>query len=168
MKLPSIEHLNYLFSYSQESGDLIYKVKRKRKNAGDTAGCVAKSEKAGYIQISIDGQRYYAHRIIYKIMTGMEPEVIDHQDGNVVNNSWVNLANGNETDNARNKRLNKNNKSGVTGVSTRYGKYRAEIWHDGKQNYLGSFAVFFDAVCARKSAENKFGFHINHGKIKGT
>jgi len=30
--------------------------------------------------------------------------------------------------------------------------------------YLGSYQDIFEAICARKSAEHKYGFHRNHDK----
>ena len=35
--------------------------------------------------------------------------------------------------------------------------------HKGKDIDLGCFKDKFEAICARKSAEFKYGFHMNHG-----
>jgi len=43
-------------------------------------------------------------------------------------------------------------------------KYRVRIRTDNTEKYLGLFESFFEACCVRKSAENKYGFHENHGK----
>jgi len=57
---------------------------------------------------------------------------------------------------ARNRRVKKGSKTGVTGVSARKsGSYAAYIGASGGKNvYLGTHKDFFEALCARKSAEN--------------
>ena len=61
--------------------------------------------------------------------------------------------------------MKKNNSSGVTGViwHKRYRKWQAQMKINSLQKHLGSFSDKFEAICARKSAENRFGFHPNHG-----
>lgn len=43
-------------------------------------------------------------------------------------------------------------------------RWVAYIKLKGKEKHLGYFCHFFDAVCARKSAEDRYGFHTNHGR----
>ena len=43
-------------------------------------------------------------------------------------------------------------------------KWAAAIYVNGKLIYLGGYKKIFDAACARKSAERKYGFHLNHGR----
>ena len=59
---------------------------------------------------------------------------------------------------AINKRLSKSNKSGLNGVcySPAKGKWRAYITSKGKRYDLGLHLCKFEAVCSRKSAENKY------------
>jgi hypothetical protein len=56
-------------------------------------------------------------------------------------------------------------KSGVNGVcfDKNRKKWIAQIEFDGKHISLGRFSDFFSAVCARKSAEQAYCFHVNHG-----
>lgn len=60
-------------------------------------------------------------------------------------------------ENSRNKGVRKGNKWGVSGigVDNRCGKYYATITRDGKRHNLGYYLDFFEACCARKSAENR-------------
>ena len=45
------------------------------------------------------------------------------------------------------------------------GRWRAKIaTQKNRYTHLGVFSDFFEAVCCRKSAENKHGYHKNHGK----
>ena len=46
----------------------------------------------GYIRIELLGQRYLAHRLIWRMMTGDEPGQIRHRDGNQCNNRFANLS----------------------------------------------------------------------------
>jgi hypothetical protein len=60
------------------------------------------------------------------------------------------------------------NRSGVTGVyfcNSRF-RFMATIYNKGKYIRLGSFKDLFEAICARKSAQNKYGYHANHGQVK--
>jgi hypothetical protein len=56
---------------------------------------------------------------------------------------------------SRNKRMQKNNTSGVKGVSwdKRRKKYQTFIWKDGKAIYLGHFEELNEAAKARRKAE---------------
>jgi hypothetical protein len=55
---------------------------------------------------------------------------------------------------ARNTRIQHNNKTGLSGVCrTKNGTYRAYITVEGKRIYLDTYKTLFDAACARKSAE---------------
>ena len=57
----------------------------------------------------------------------------------------------------KNTRKRKDNKSGIPGVRKRnQGDFIAVIDANKSRQYLGLFETFFDACCARKSAENKY------------
>ena len=61
--------------------------------------------------------------------------------------------------NSRNRRPRSDNSTGISGVVVRKenGRYRVTINTDNKKaKALGSFGDFFEACCARKSAENRF------------
>ena len=92
---------------------------------------------------------------------------VDHIDGNRKNNSISNLRVVSNMENHRNMKRSKSNKSGITGVSFHQ---RDKLWLSSiKVNYktitLGCYKDFFLACCARKSAEIKYGFHANHGRL---
>lgn len=67
--------------------------------------------------------------------------------------------------NSRNMRLFSTNKTGITGVYwyKKGLKWQVRIRVDGYLHHLGYYHDFFEACCARKSAEIKYGFHKNHG-----
>lgn len=122
----------------------------------------------GYILLGVDGKRFYAHRLAFLYMTGKFPKEIDHANGIKSDNRWINLAEASHQENMRNRKVSKNNNSGLHGVSysNRDGVWRAVIgsFRSGTLVHCGSFGDKFDAICARKSAELRFGYHDNHGR----
>lgn len=69
------------------------------------------------------------------------------------------------TDQARNKRKYKNNKTGVTGVTLRKGRWIAHIGIAGKLVRLGSFKSLDAAKEVRESAEQTQGYNPSHGRL---
>lgn len=173
--LPDKDYLKLIFNYNHLTGDLNWnervgqRAQWNAKYAGKVAGyaCTNKSGKT-YVSIVIDGEKYLAHRLIWKISNGCEPDEIDHIDGDGQNNRLSNLRSSDCISNQRNKRLSVKNKSGCVGVSRRRGrnKWRADIKVNGKSISIGSYDTFDEAVSARKKAENIYGFHNEHGDAR--
>ena len=69
------------------------------------------------------------------------------------------------SENSKNRKIQKNNKSGVVGVFFKNDiqKWAARIMVNRKSIYLGAFSLKDDAITARKNAEVKYNFHPNHG-----
>lgn len=157
----SIEELRDAFSYDPESG-LICRI-----SCGSLVKCCSKRRdgRLFYWILSFRGESIGAHRMAWALHHGMWPSgVIDHVDRDGLNNKIENLRDVTQAENLRNSRMKSNNKSGVTGVSFRNGKYRAKIVHDYRVFNLGSFDNLEDAAKARKDAETELGFHENHGR----
>jgi len=136
--------------------------------AGREAG-VVHCQPGGYrrIQVGILGEKLYAHQLAWMWMTGdPPPPEIDHDDRDGTNNAWGNLRSSTREENCKNYSMSRRNKSGVTGVFwvQRIGKWWSYIRRDGRQVTLGYYADWFDAVCARKSAEVGAGFSAGHGR----
>ena len=123
-------------------------------------------QRGGYINIGFKGKNLKAHRLAFLYMTGKIPVQVDHEDHNRSNNIWTNLLSATQTINSRNTTLQKNNKSGVTGVSWNADrqKWVAMIWQNSKPIPLGRFKNKADAIAAREQANIKYGYHPNHGK----
>lgn len=179
--LPSQSLLNQLLRYEPETGKLFWKERPRgmfgaekqsaMQNAaiwnGKNAGKEACSETAnGYLETSIFRRRVLAHRAIWKIVHGVDPQVIDHIDGDKRNNRIENLRNVSQIENGQNHVRRRNNTSGVMGVrwDDRRLKWHTRINLKYRSIFLGYFVSFDDAVAARKAAEIEYGFHQNHGR----
>ena len=160
--------LKEFLHYDPETGIFTWKVRSSimvRVRAGDIAGC-KKTSLSGktYVQICLDGRLYYAHRLAWLYMKGYFPDQIDHSDGNGVNNIFSNLSGVSDAENKKNVRLFSRNSSGIPGVKW-YPKRGRWYTYIGRQ-YLLWTPDFFEACCARKSAEVRLGFHANHGTVR--
>lgn len=157
-----------LFTYNEETGRLHWKVKFCRSmNAGDVAGDI---NAHGYYRVTVNRKQYLAHRIIWDILNPEDKldrqDEIDHIDHNLLNNRRDNLRKVDRKTNGRNISKGQLNTSGIIGVywKKRNRKWLAQIKVNQKDIHLGLFDLKEHAVAARKAAEEKYGFHENHGK----
>ena len=140
------------------------------KNTGLRAGNVwqAPNNRARYVQLQYKGKRLYAHRVAWEMVNGPIPEgmVVDHIDGDGLNNSLLNLRVVTPDENMKNLPLYIRSTTKAMGVSwnKRRGQYHARIHSRGKSIHLGFHDTILDAVAARKRAEAEYGYHKNHGR----
>lgn len=116
----------------------------------------------GYMQISVGGKRYMAHRLAWLYVYGELPDTqLDHINQNRLDNRIENLRLATNKQNGENVRLFKHNKSGYRGVSFDRGdgKWRADIKHNGKNIALGKFDCIRLAAIARAEAEEQLFTH---------
>jgi len=154
--------LKELLHYNPDTGALTWlKSGKGRKANGETKGL-----NNGYFTIRIKGRQYKSHRLAWLYVYGVWPkDQVDHINHITTDNRIANLREVTNQENHRNASLSKNNTSGVTGVywHKQIKKWLASIHVDYKKTHLGCFDKFEDAIAARKKAENKYGFHENHG-----
>lgn len=116
----------------------------------------------GYLTTRIFGHCMLAHRAIWAIHYGAWPTLdLDHINRDRADNRLENLREATPSQNARNKSLASNNKSGVRGVyqDSEYGGWRANIYtNEKKQIYLGAFKTREEAIAARRAAEIELGY----------
>lgn len=181
--LPSQSLLDSLLSYDPETGVLSFK--KRLPNTDASFGASERTLAAwnaryaevpitnrvgdGYVCVTISGQKYPAHRIIWKMVHGADPLTIDHIDGDKTNNRLENLRNVSDLENQHNRKLNANNSSGVSGVRWVEARRRwiSRIRSGGRLVVLGSFVSKDDAISARKMAERSLNYHENHGRKAG-
>lgn len=163
------ETVRNFFYYNPETGDFTWRISSSScRPVGSIAGTV---DREGYRIIGVDKRLYRAHRLAWLYVHGEWPlGEIDHINRIKSDNRIENLRVVSGTENQKNARLRKDNKSGFTGVrfhKTRK-RWEAYITVDQKMLDLGHFGSDFEgkmmAIAARKNAEEKYGFHPNHGK----
>ena len=104
LKLPSVKKIKSLFVYLN-TGHLYCKKTHK---------IVGYSNTNGYVQVIIDGRKYLAHRIIYKMWTGNDPDYVNHMNFNIKDNRIENLESVTSSENSYHRKgPNKNNKLGI-------------------------------------------------------
>lgn len=179
--LPCPTLLRQLLRYEPETGKLFWRARgarwfpdgyhsrtsyAKSWNAqyADKEAFTAKTN--GYPYGAMFCTNFFAHRLIWKLVTGDDPEQVDHINGDRADNRWPNLRNVSNLENARNRKILDRNTSGHTGV---YREKRTQRWvayinGNGKKKHLGTFDAFDEAVAARRKAEKDMGFHKNHGR----
>lgn len=173
--VPDTETLTRLFSYDPESGKLFFNKRTpdmftategrsaqhqcglfNSKHGGKEAGS---RNSEGYICVKLHHRTLKAHRIIWKMVYGTEPDCIDHINQKPSDNSLKNLRAVSQSINSQNKRIQSNNTSGVSGVYFSEGKWTAAIQIGPKRTKLGRFQTKEEAVEARRDAEARLGFN---------
>lgn len=92
------------------------------------------------------GATFMMHREIINAPANME---VDHIDGNGLNNTKLNLRLCSHSENMRNQRIPKNNKTGFKGVTSYLkNKYRAMISHENKSFHIGVYETAEEAAKA--------------------
>ena len=130
------ELVKELFKY--KDGNLIRKVRSGNGKVGDLSGSVNAD---GYFQVQINGDTLLQHRLIFLYLYGYAPDLIDHIDGNKLNNQAGNLRECNKSENNYNSKIRKDNTSGIKGVSWDFSrkKWAAQIQVNRKKKMLGGF-----------------------------
>lgn len=149
---PTWETLHEFFLV--EEGKLIRKV--------TTAPNAVKGEEAGYVgsdgyrRVHLEGKVVLTHRVIFYMDNGYLPEVVDHIYGDTLDNTELRACS--QQENSYNHGISRANKTGLTGVCWDKArlKWRSTIQVQGRWIQLGRYEDFFEACCARKSAEERY------------
>lgn len=135
--------LKELFDYNPDTGQFI------RKTTQQPVGNPNKPR--GYISLTINKKRYYAHRLAWLFVYGVWPDLaVDHINRDPADNRIANLRLASQTENCQNREA-----KGVSYVATRNSpkKYAAQICHEGRRFQLGYFATEEEARAAYVGAK---------------
>lgn len=147
MLLNGLTH-NYIISrfiYVERTGNLFW---ANGRCAGEHVGSLFRSEHGKeYWRTKLCGLGLLNHRIIWFMKTRETPEMIDHRNGDGLDNAWDNLRDATQAQNFANMdRL-------IRGID-QYpnGKWRAKITIDYSQIHLGMFDTQEQALAVYKKA----------------
>ena len=117
---------------------------------------LSKSRKTSYAARDLNGKHLLMHRMI---MGEKNNSLIDHMDGNGLNNQKTNLRYCTNSQNCMNRGKQKNNTSGYSGVmwKKRDGVYVSQITCQGEQVHIGTFKCKHEAALAYN--EKAIEFH---------
>jgi len=159
LKLPDKDLLDKLFLYDEDEGQLLWRVHR---GGHAYPGLIAGRLDGHNLRVKVNGTRYVMARLIWLMYWGEDPGdlQIDHIDRNRLNNRIDNLRVVSQQENQRNTNLRKDNSTGIKGVhySSTDEKFVATIYTRVKRITLYKGPDLFEACCARKSAEVKYGY----------
>ena len=137
-----------LVELTSKHGEKIFIDSRDFEKTTKYSWCVSKT---GYAVANIKGKVTSLHRYL---LSPNKTQIIDHIDGNPLNNTRVNLRVCTHAQNCRNSKLSKNSSLPYPGIKiTPSGKYKARITVNYKEIHLGHFNTLDEAVQRRKAAE---------------
>ena len=142
-------------SYDATSGLFAW----KKPSHGRQSDYVGATRPDGYITICVNNRQWLAHRLAWVLHYGTKPpRVIDHINRNKSDNRIENLRDGTNGINEMNAKAHKRSSFGISGVrpASKKGNFQAYIARRGKFKSFYHGDDFFEACCARKSAENRF------------
>lgn len=161
----NVETGKFYWKHRPEKYFPTYKSYKQWNGAWDGKEAFTSFDKKKYKVGAIFNKSYKAHRIIWFYAYGEWPNQLDHINGMKSDNRLLNLRNVNNSENRKNMGIQKNNTSGIRGISwsNRDKYWVSKITVDKKEITLGYFKNLEDAKISRKNAEKEHGFHINHG-----
>jgi len=156
------EKAHELFEY--KDGELFFKpykisLNRQTKKAGWKVGT---DSGHGYLSFQYQKKKYYIHQIIFLMQYGYIPKLIDHIDGNGMNNKIDNLREADKIKNSYNAKIRTNNTTGHKGVVWHKNgkKWMVSITENKKIKYLGLYNDFELACLVSDEARDLY-----HGKF---
>lgn len=146
-----VERLLQALTFDFDTGIVTWREPGPKRRVGQEAGWVCK----GYRQITLDYQTMLTQRAIWAVYHGKWPDgIIDHRDGNPLNNRIKNLRPATPVESSINRKTQSNNTSGFKGVyfHKQNQRWQARITIGRKTRSLGLFDTPEEASAAYQSA----------------
>lgn len=146
-----------LFEY--RDGKLYCKEKTNPKSnkvkPGQEIGSLSASE---YLRTKIHYKEYFVHKIVFLMHNGYMPQIVDHIDGDTLNNRIENLRAVSLSQNQFNRQKSSNNTSGYKNVSwcKRTKKWQVTIAFGNKAKGFGRFKDIELADLVAQEARDKY------------
>jgi hypothetical protein len=120
----------------------------------------------GYYMVNFSSGRIAVHRLIFMMHHGFLPKIVDHINGETLDNRIENLREASHSSNLMNMKTPSSNTSGRKGVSwhKKAGKWAVGIRSNGKWKHLGLFSEFPEAVNCREKAEKDVYGEFSNGR----
>ena len=130
--------------------------KHHSEKTGRLAGTVGTSKGKAYASIGYNGNVYRSHRLAWFLTHGYFPEMIDHINGNSLDNRLCNLRECTSSQNNQNHQGHKKTTSFPPGVRrTVSNKFEARIRVNNKAIQLGTFVTEKEAAEAYLTARRE-------------
>jgi hypothetical protein len=169
------EELKKLFTYCPETGVFTTNItyQNHAKVAGQSVGYINYSRGKEYLNLRIKGIQYKIAVLAFLYMEGELPDtLIDHINGDSLDNRWCNLRKADPVTNAWNRKRIKTNSSGIKGLYIRedgiqirivankriYSKFFSYILHGEQEDVIGIAEEYL-----RNLRESLHGEFANHG-----
>ena len=158
------EFLHEYFAY--EDGKLFYNKKitiNSRHKIGNEVGYSTSNK---YKSVVIFQKRYYLHRLIFLYHHGHLPKILDHIDGNILNNKIENLRSCTQQQNTFNSKHKNNSKTGIKNICWNKTKNKYEVFLsvNQKSKYFGSYNDIDYAIFIANAMRHKY--HKEFNRIK--
>ena len=179
-ELPSSEFLHELLSYDAVTGKIYWKprglhhfknvveynkwnMRYADKEAGfnDRIRNYPVYRSISFTTKDVKTKKYGEHRIIYKMVYGVDPIYIDHINGIPDDNRIENLQSVTNQENSMNRPMYKNNKSGYIGV---YYIESTDKWYGSYAGHKKGFKTKEEAIEYTAELHRIYGVHPNHGR----
>jgi hypothetical protein len=134
--LPEQSLLLERLEYFPETGELRWKKapRQSKVKDGDLWGSLVSLKGSNGTRIyragRFSGVDYYAHRLIWRMVTGEDPGemLVDHEDRDGLNNRWTNLRLATHGENVENQAGHRRRKSPYKGVyQDKNGRWKAQV-----------------------------------------